>query len=673
MNVPLATPALSSDTLLARAAAHQQAGRWVEAEAALHVLLAQSPGHPQALHRLGTLLLLQTRNADAVAVLQVALTLAPGQAGLHVDLAQALRGVGEGAEAATHFDRACALAPDNRAFALVALLHRGTWLEEMGRSEDALACFERATVEHPESADAWATLGTVLAHLKPPEQAAPALQRALQLDPSRAAVIERYALVLQDMRRHEDAVLVFERLFQLEPQRPLAAGRLMHSKMLIADWTSLDRLQRHIETGIAQGRLMSEPFGLQACCDSPALLHKAACDHGARFFPDRSSTLPPVQVGRSGKIRVGYVAGEFRNQATSVLLTEVLELHDRERFEIVAFDNGWDDGSRLRRRIEAAVDIVPIRGLSNADAAQRIRERGIDILVNLNGHFGLARTQLFAMRPAPVQVNYLGFPGTLGVPHTDYIVADRVVIPQADRVHYAEQVVTLPHCYQPNDRQREIAAEPSRRAQVGLPQDAFVFCCMNNVYKIVPAQFDVWMRLLKQVPGSVLMLYSNLPEAQANLRHEAQARGVDGARLVFGGPLDVAAHLARLRLADLFLDTLPYNAHTTGSDALWAGLPVLTCLGGAFPGRVGASLLQAVGLPELVTHSMAQYEALALRLATEPGLLSGIRTRLAASLRGSKLFDTPAYTCHLEAAYTQMVQRARSGLAAASFAVDALA
>ena len=652
---------------LAHAQAMRQAGNMVESERVLRAVLSAAPQQPQALHDLGTVLLLQSRSHDAVVALRAALAQRPADAAVLVDLAQALRGTGQFEEAATHFDHACAIEPGNRAYALVALLHRGTWLDEQGRSEEAMACFERATVEHPDSADAWATLGTVLAFLKSAEEAEPKLQRALQLDPARPEVIERYGLVLQDQRRHEDAALVFERLFHLEPLRPLAAGRLMHSKMLTAEWTALELLQRQVEGALAQGRHSSEPFGLQGYCASPALLHRAACDYGARYFPDNSASLPPVKVGNGPKIRLGYMSGEFRNQATSVLLTEVLELHDRERFEIVAFDNGWPDDSSLRRRIEAAADVVPIRRVSNVDVAQQIRARGIDILLNLNGYFGLARTHVFALKPAPIQVNYLGFPGTLGVPYMDYIVADRTVIPEADHAFYAEKVVYLPHCYQPNDRQREVAAEPSRRSQVGLPEGAFVFCCMNNIYKIMPAQFDVWMRLLKQVPGSVFLLYSGAAEAQANLRHEAQARGVDATRLVFGGPLSVAAHLARLRLADLFLDTLPYNAHTTGSDALWAGLPVLTCLGEAFPGRVGASLLQAVGLPELVTHSMQEYEQLALRLALEPGLLAGFRARLAAQLSRAPLFDTPAYTRHLESAFTHMVERARDGLAPASF------
>jgi protein O-GlcNAc transferase len=355
-----------------------------------------------------------------------------------------------------------------------------------------------------------------------------------------------------------------------------------------------------------------------------------------------------------------------------VLLTEALECHDRSRFEVFAFDNGWDDGSDLRRRIEAATTLVPIFELDNLKAAQAIRERQVDVLINLNGYFGRTRSHLFSLRPAPVQVNFLGFPGTFGAGYLDYIVADHTVIPDASRGHYVEKVVRLPDSYQANDSKRKVA-EGVARLDAGLPEDRFVFCCMNNAYKIVPAVFDIWMRLLAQVPDSVLMLYSDVPEAQANLRHEATARGVDPERILFGEPWVNERHLARLRLCDLFLDTWPYNAHTTGSDALWAGLPVVTCMGESFPSRVGASLLRAVGLPELVTENFANYEALALRLATDRAALARLRERLAAQLPTAALYDTARYTRHLEAAFAFMTERARLGLAPAAFDVPASA
>jgi predicted O-linked N-acetylglucosamine transferase (SPINDLY family) len=354
----------------------------------------------------------------------------------------------------------------------------------------------------------------------------------------------------------------------------------------------------------------------------------------------------------------------LRDQATSQLLVGVLEQHDRSRFAIIAFDNGQDDGSVTRGRIAAAVQtIVPIRDLSDAEAAAAIRRRGIEILVNLNGYFGDHRMRVFAQRPAPLQVNWLGFPGTLGAPYMDYIVADRTVIADEQRDFFTEKVVWLPHCYQPNDRNKPIAETEDTRAQHGLPASGFVFCCFNNSYKILPATFDSWMRLLQAVPGSVLWLIEDNPLATANLQGEADRRGIHPARLVFAPRLPLPQHLARHRLADLFLDTLPYNGHTTASDALWAGLPVLTCRGEAFAGKVAASLLAAVGLPELIAGTPDDYEAMALTLAREPARLAALRQKLDANRLTTPLFDTAQFTRHLEAAFAATQARYKSGLA----------
>jgi protein O-GlcNAc transferase len=664
-------PAIDPAELLGAALLMHQKGDLPSAEKAYRAVLRLSPQHFEALYCLGSLLATQKRYKEAAQQMRAATVIRPGQAQVHVDLAQVLRGLGLNEEAGMHFDHAHALEPANRQYDLLARLQRATLYDEQGNSTQALACFQDAVERHPDSADAWAGLGMVQMHSVGPVPAEQSFRRALQIDPDREVVIEKFGQVLQDLRQYEDAALVFERLMARWPERKLVPGRLLHCKMLMADWFALDRLQQRVETALAAGQLSTEPFGLQGYCASPELLYQAARVFTATLFPDRSGVLPAPRIGRGPKVRVGYVAGEFRNQATSVLLTQVLEMHDRSRFEIHAFDNGWDDGSTLRKRIEAAVSLVPIRDIDNLQAAQAVRERGIDILVNLNGFFGRTRTPLFSLRAAPVQVNYLGFPGTIGAPYIDYIIADPVVIPPEQRRFYAEKVVYLPDSYQPNDAKRPLD-DSVTRAEAGLPEHGFVFCCMNNVYKIMPAVFDVWMRLLLRVPGSVLLLLSDVPEAHANLRHEAGERGVDPARIVFGTSWSNKRHLGRLRVCDLFLDTLPYNAHTTGSDALWAGLPVLTCLGQAFPGRVGASLLRAVGLPDLVTESLADYEALALRLATEPGLLATLRKRLSDNLPTCPLYDTPRYTRHLEAAYQRMVEQARAGRRPTGISIDPL-
>ena len=593
----------------------------------------------------------------------------PWAASSHAEAAQCLRSLGRAEEATVQFQRACEAEPGNGRWSLLLMLHQGNLLDEQGRVAEALQVFEAATQQHPESADAWAMQGVAQSYLRQLEQAERSFGQVLQLDGGRLDIVERLAINLMDQSRLEDAALVFQHLLQKDPGRPFAVGHLLHLKYLMCDWLKLPELQHRVEQGLAAGRPAAEPFGALGWCADPALLARAAGDHAARHHPPQPGLLAPALIGRGSRIRLGYVAGELRGHAVGMLLAGALEHHDRDRFEVFAFDTHQSDGSELRRRIEAVCQFHSVKSLGNLQAAQLIREKGIDVLVNLNGYSGAQRTGIFALRPAAVQVNYLGYPGTMGAPYIDYIVADATVIPEAESGHYQEQVVHLPHCYQPNDNTRPIAQRPASRSEAGLPETGFVFCCLNNTYKIVPSVFNVWMRLLHQVPGSVLLLYGDKPELQANLHHEAKQRGVDPQRVLFAGPWPNDHHLRRLQWCDLFLDTLPYNAHTTGSDALWAGLPMLTCSGRTFPSRVGASLLHAVGLPELVTDSLAQYEALALRLATEPALLAGLRQRLQQQLPTAPLYDTRRYTRHLEAAYLHMVQRARDGLPPAAFAV----
>ena len=383
-----------------------------------------------------------------------------------------------------------------------------------------------------------------------------------------------------------------------------------------------------------------------------------------RIFQLKIKLLLSKPFANHEKIRIGYLSGELREHATSHLIVGLLELHDNSRFEIYGIDNGWDDQSEIRQRINASVhSIIDIRRMSETLAAAAICENEIDILVNLNGYFGEPRTGVFANRCAAVQVNYLGFPGTLGASYMDYIIADRYVIPENHKEFYSEKIVYLPNCYQANDNKKKIGTYNFTRLELGLPEKGFVFCCFNNNYKILPDVFDCWMRILRQVDGSVLWIIEDNAIAASNLRKEAVARGISADRLVFAKRMPLSDHLARHRLADLFLDTLPYNAHTTASDALWAGLPVLTCLGQTFPGRVAASLLNAIHLPELITTTLEAYEQMAIELATYPERLAATKHKLAENRLTTPLFDTKLFTKHIEAAYTVMYQRHQAGLA----------
>jgi predicted O-linked N-acetylglucosamine transferase (SPINDLY family) len=388
----------------------------------------------------------------------------------------------------------------------------------------------------------------------------------------------------------------------------------------------------------------------------------------ARTWAENNFRLQSSPVWRGerythDRIRIGYLSADFHQHATSQLMAGVFEHHDRTRFEVTAISVGPNDGSDMRRRIEAAFErFVDAKPQSDTQIAELVRALEVDILVDLKGYTQDARTGILAMRPAPIQVNYLGFPGTIGAGFIDYIVADRNVIPEHDYDCYVEKIAWLPESYQANDRDRAIADLMPVRAEHGLPDDAFVFCCFNDNYKITPDVFSSWMRILAAVENSVLWLFEDNPTAADNLRREAQARGVAPRRLVFAQRLPTSAHLARHRCADLFLDTVPYGAHTTASDALWTGLPVVTCLGETFAARVGASLLNAIRLPALITTTPAAYEQLAIELANDPARLAALRAKLARDRLTTPLYDTEQYTRDLETAYAAMMERHMAGL-----------
>jgi protein O-GlcNAc transferase len=390
----------------------------------------------------------------------------------------------------------------------------------------------------------------------------------------------------------------------------------------------------------------------------------------ARFYPAAADRLCRGPRQQRDRIRLAYVCGEFREHATSQLMASLFENHDRGRFETFGISTGINDQSTMRKRIEAAFDVF-IDGQLKSDRAlaELLHRSEIDILVNLNGYYGAERTGIFALRPCPIQVNYLGFPGTMGAEYIDYIIADKIVIPQDQQSAYTEKVVYLPECYQVNDSQRRASSRAPTRADADLPPTGFVFCCCNKNNKILPEMFDSWVRILQQVDASVLWLMGGSTAVVRNLRREAESRGIGAERLVFAPWTPPEDHLARYQLADLFLDTLPYGAHTTASDALWAGVPVLTRLGPTFAGRVAASVLQAIGLPELITHSIDEYETLAARLATDSSALTIVKSKLAQNRSTHSLFNTSRFCRHIERAYIAMWQRCQQGQSAAGFAI----
>jgi protein O-GlcNAc transferase len=644
-----------------RGAVLNELGRHQEAADSCAAALRMAPDNAEAHNNFGNALQGLERYAEALESYQRALTIRPDYADAHNNRGNALRTLGRHDEALESFAQALHFRPDHDE----AYNSRGVVLSHARRYDEALDSFRLAVKINPRNAEAFNNRGNLLHDLRRYEEALEAYDQALAINPAYASAHSNRGNVLLELKRSEEALQALARVVELDPQYRFGKGKLLHAKMLCCDWSGYEDLCRSVAEDLHAGRKSAEPFGYQGISTSVADLYLCAKLYAEDRFPPAEKTLWDTGRAPNPKIRIGYLSGEFRTQATSILMAELFELHDKSHFEIFAFDNGWDDGSPLRARLNAAFDgIIDITGLGDVEAARRISDMNIDILVNLNGYFGRGRQGVFSYRPSPVQVNYLGFPGTIGADYIDYLIADAMVIPESDRAHYAEKIAYLPDCYQVNDSKRPIAGKMFTRQELGLPEDAFVYCCFNNNYKITPDTFDQWMRILQRVPRGVLWLFEDNPAASRNLRQEAERRGVDPGRLIFAGRLPPDQHLARHRAADLFLDTLPYNAHTTASDALWAGLPLLTCVGTTFPGRVAASLLNTMGLQQLVTASPEDYVEQAVALAADPVRMSGLRDVLEARRRTSPLFDTPRFARHIENVYRQMLERQRAGLPA---------
>lgn len=655
----------STDLFQSAFTAFQQ-GRLGDAERELRRILRKAPDHIGALNVLAVVLVTLKRHAEAEPHLRAALRLQPRSDVTLYNYGLVLKALNRPDEALQRFTEALALNPDNAE----TLSSRGTVFNDLSDYMAALADFDRALGLNPRYAAAHFNRSKSLAELGRNDEALIACDAALALQPEMAEAWFGRGFIFAKLRRPADAVTAYQRARTLNPELPLLKGNLLHQKMLVCDWDGIEDLIAEIEVDLAAGKLAAEPFGWQGIASSEASLQRCAELTNTARFGKVPALKSSGQIVPNGKLRIGYLSGEFREQATSLLLVGVLEQHDKNDFEVVAFDNGFDDGGPTRQRIDRAVDrIVDISAMGDVEATAAIRAQNIDILINLNGYFGKQRNGVFARRAAPIQVNYLGFPGTLGAGFMDYIIADPHVLPAEHRRFYNEKVAWLPHCYQANDDRRDMSADVPTRADCHLPSESFVFCCFNNAYKITLDVFDIWMRILVTVDGSVLWLLEDNAAAVANLRREAELRGVDPARLVFAGRLPPAEHLARHRCADLFLDTLPYNAHTTASDALWAGLPLLTCEGTTFAGRVAASLLRALDLPELITRDSAEFERRAVALARDPEQLAAIRGKLGHRRLATPLFDTRRFARDIEAVFRTMQERRLAKLDPQHFSV----
>ena len=602
-----------------------QAEQIDEAERLCQAMLDQEPARLDALQTMAQVLARRGRHGDAAEVLQTALRHHPNSAECRTMLGSTLRTLGRRAEALEQYHQALTLNPD------LAEAHNnmGVLLHDDGKLEPAVACY----------------------------------RAALAILPGHVGALQNLASALRALGQPEEALATFETLLAFYPDNAYAALMVMHSKRELCRWSDHDQMTARLHEIAATQPGKVTPMLLFSCPVPPDRLLTAAEAYAGNFMPP--TALPPVRAtpkATGQKIRIGYFSADFREHVVATVIAEVLELHDRTAFDVVGYTYGPDDGSPHRRRIQAACTAFnDIRVLSDDDAARKIRDDRIDVLVDLNGYTGSIRHQVPARRPAPVQISWLGYPGTTGSPAIDYVIADSFTIPTGAEKYYSEKVIRLPGSSQPHDRTRPVAA-PQSRAAYGLPENAFVFCSFNYPQKITPEIFEAWMSILKAAPESVLWLRADRPQTMTNLKTEAMTAGVDPRRLIFAPRTpDLADHLARHRVVDVALDTFPYNSHTTANDALWMGVPLVTLAGETFASRVAGGILHALNLPQLVANTVTTYRDIALRLATQPAELAAIKAQLAAARDTAAHFDTARFTRDLESGYRQAWKNRATG------------
>jgi protein O-GlcNAc transferase len=633
-NVPPANPTQVALAFRQAAALHQ-AGRLAEAEQIYRQIIKAQPKHFESRFLLGVVHAQRGSHADALAQLDVALKLNPKSASAHNSRGVALGKLKRVADALASFDRAIALQPDNAE----ALSNRANALRELDRPEEALASCDRAIAFKPDYAEA----------------------------------LNNRANVLLRLKRYQEAAGDFERTLKVAPDFAYAKGMLLYAKMQLCDWRAFDREIDEMTAAVRAGRRATAPFAFLSQSGAPGDQLLCARSWVREKCPPAPTALYRGDKYRHDRIRVAYVSADFGDHPTSYLLAGLIEEHDRDRFKVTGVSLGAGAPGDMRSRIAGAFDqFIDARSKDDREAAALLRHLEIDIAVDLMGFTHESRPGIFALRPAPVAVNYLGFPGTMGADYVDYVIADRFVIPPERQGDFCERIACLPDVFQVNDSKRRMSERAPSRHAAGLPETGFVFCAFGNSYKITPVMFEVWMRLVREVDGSVLWLLGGSTGVEQNLRREAQARGVAAERLIFAPRVPYADYLRRYQLADLFLDTAPFNGGATASDALWAGLPLITWSGEAFAARMAGSLLRAAGLPELVTSSLEDYARTALALAQDPAALAALKARLAENRATCALFDSARFRRHLEAAYQTMWQRHQAGMPPESFAVEPL-
>ena len=617
----------------------RELGRIQEAAAAFEEASELAPENPDPINNLGAVLIELERFSEAEKVLRRTLKLAPKLAEAHHNLGNALMGQRKVDAAISAYQRAVKLQPH------VAENHLGLGnaLRRQGKQSAAVACYQTALKVNPALVEGYYQMGMALSRLGQVKEAVQAFEKVRELDPSHGDATTNLANVLASEKQSEEAIRYYRDAIRIDAAR----ARMLQQMRYICDWRS-DEAQASIEELGVSGDAVP-PFATLSLEDHPKRQMQRSVVYAEQTFKDQASRVQARSRRPRDRIRVGYFGADFHNHATMYLMAGLLREHDKSRFEITVFSYGrWKEGAYRKEAKSNVSRFFDIADMSDADVVDLARRQKLDIAIDLKGYTAETRVDLFQHSLAPVQISFLGYPGTLGAPFMDYMIADPVVISPEQRGFYTEKVIYMPHCYQPNDNTRIIAEEIGTRGAHNLPEEAFVLCCFNSTYKISPAEFDIWMRVLKENDNCALWLLNSRDRAKSNLRDEAEARGVDAERIYFADRASHAEHLARHRHADLFIDTFNYNAHTTASDALWSGLPIVTKAGQQFAARVAASLLTAVGLPELVAHSEADYEALIVELVQDRDRLAQLRRKLAENRLRAPLFDTTLYTRQLE-------------------------
>jgi predicted O-linked N-acetylglucosamine transferase (SPINDLY family) len=684
---------LNIQEIFSRAMGLMQAGRVEEAELLLKELIQIDSNHHDAYHLLGIIYAGREKFDQAQIYFKEALRICPENPVYNSNYANSLQDSWKVEESFSYYRKAIQLNPDF----VDAYFNLGNAYRKTQRFNEALESYAKALQINPSYIKALINIATVYEATKKFNEAINTLKDALKLDSHSYEVLStiailfasqkdypqamtyfkqafdtgkaddkfysNYGTVCTDMNNPKEAAVAFLKAAEIAPSKHASIGRALHQKMLIADWLGTTELNQEIVRRLHSKEDVVDPFGYMGYSESEADLQIAGTVYLKNKFPELPADFKIKKYPRHAKIKIAYVSGEYREHANGSLMTGLIECHDKNKFEVIGLDNGRGDDSSLRRRLLNAFDeFIDINNISDIDLTLQLREREVDILFNLNGFFGAHRTGLFANRAAPIQINFLGCPGTMGVDYMDYLIADNVVIPKSSYQYYDEKIISLPHTYQINDSKRPEVRIGALRKNWNLPEEAFVFCCFNNVYKITPHTFKRWMQILKRVPSSVLWFYTNYDEAIQNLKREAENQGVNSERLIFSPYINMYEHLDRSALADLFLDSLPYNAHTSASDALWANVPVLTLQGKSFAGRVAASLLHAIEMPELITYTEQEFEDRAVDLATHPEKLTALKVKLSKNRLTTPLFDTKLYTKHFESALIEAYERYQSDL-----------